>query len=289
MKRIAILGCENSHANSFIKFIQQNPEFSDVEIIGVYSNDPKASEKLHNEFGVNVLENYTDAVGKVDGIIITARHGDLHFEYAKPYLASGIPMFIDKPITIKESEAIELGSILKKKNIKVSGGSSARQDKLIRQLKKEALEEFCGKTLGGIVRAPYSPDSEYGGFYFYSQHLVEMICEVFGRYPISVESRLNGRQLTVRFHYESYDAVGIFTANSYKYYAARFADNGNNGGTVEVTSDWFEEEFREFYNLLHGGENGMSYEDFIAPVFILNAIERSIKSGMEEPVRAFTL
>ena len=71
-----------------------------------------------------------------------------------------------------------------------------------------------------------------------------MICEVFGRYPISVESRLNGRQLTVLFHYESYDAVGIFTENSSKYYLARFAENGDNGGTVNVSSEWCEEEFR---------------------------------------------
>ena len=289
MKKIAILGCENSHANSFIKFIQQKPEFSDIEIFGVYSNDPSASAKLHDEFGVNVLENYTDAVGAVDGVIITARHGDLHYEYAKPYLDSGIPMFIDKPFTIKESDALELGKALKSKGTKLSGGSSARQDKLVRQLKEEALGRVMGDTVGGIARAPYQPNSEYGGFYFYSQHLVEMICEVFGRYPISVESRLNGRQLTVLFHYESYDAVGIFTENSSKYYLARFAENGDNGGTVNVSSAWFEEEFREFYGLLCGGENSMSYEDFIAPVFILNAIERSIKSGKSEPVAKFEI
>ena len=32
MKRIAFLGCENSHADAFIKYIQANPDtFSDVE------------------------------------------------------------------------------------------------------------------------------------------------------------------------------------------------------------------------------------------------------------------
>jgi hypothetical protein len=53
MKKIAILGCENSHANAFLKFITGKEEFSDIECIGVYSNDPAASEKLvkHEEEG----------------------------------------------------------------------------------------------------------------------------------------------------------------------------------------------------------------------------------------------
>ena len=106
MKKIAILGCENSHANTFLKFIKENKEFSDIEVIGVYSKDREASEKLRETFGVAILDDYTDAVGKIDGLVITARHGDDHYKYAKPYIASGIPMFIDKPITINEAYII---------------------------------------------------------------------------------------------------------------------------------------------------------------------------------------
>ena len=84
MKKIAILGCENSHANSFLDFILNNEKYKDIEVVGVYSNEPEASKKLNEKFGVNILENYTDAVGKIDGLIITARHGDLHYEYSKP-------------------------------------------------------------------------------------------------------------------------------------------------------------------------------------------------------------
>ena len=78
MKRIAILGCENSHANAFLKFIREREEFSDVEVVGVYSDDRTAAEKLRESFGVPVLEDYADAVGRIDGLIVTARHGDNH-------------------------------------------------------------------------------------------------------------------------------------------------------------------------------------------------------------------
>ena len=79
MKRIAILGCENSHANAFLKFIREKEEFSDIEVVGVYSDQREAAEKLNQQFGVPVLADYADAVGQLDGLIVTARHGDNHF------------------------------------------------------------------------------------------------------------------------------------------------------------------------------------------------------------------
>ena len=75
-KKIAILGCENSHANNFLDYINANIEYKEsLEIVGVYSNDPEAAKALSEKYGVKVLESYSDAVGLVDGVIITARHG----------------------------------------------------------------------------------------------------------------------------------------------------------------------------------------------------------------------
>ena len=191
MKKIAILGCENSHADSFLKFIKNKEEFSDVEVVGVYSDDTAAAEKLHNVFGVPVLADYADAVGKIDGLIITARHGDNHYKYAKPYITSGIPMFIDKPITVKEEEAVTFMRELRENGVKISGGSSLKNDIYVAKLKEEAQKEENGKTISGVVRAPYQSKNLYGNFYFYAQHLVEMVCEIFGRYPISVTAKQN--------------------------------------------------------------------------------------------------
>lgn len=287
MKRIAILGCENSHANAFLKFIREQEKFSDVEVVGVYSNDPEASLKLKEKFDVPVLEDYADAVGKIDGLVITARHGDNHYKYAKPYLESGIPMFIDKPITISEEEAVEFMRALKAKGTRISGGSSLKQDELVARLRADALAEEGGKTLGGYVRAPFNADNPYGGFYFYTQHLVEMVCEIFGRFPLSVSAKQNGQQIHVLFHYESYDCVGLFCNKNNVYYASRMSEKGTTSYDVLMSDDWFLREFDEFYGLLEGKPQTATYEEFISPVFIMNAIERSLNSGCEEAVRPF--
>ena len=100
MYKIAILGCENTHANSFLRQIYKKGRHTDIEVIGIYSDEEEPCQKLHEEFGVPVMKSYDALVGKVDGIMVTARHGANHYKYAKPYLASGIPMFIDKPVTV---------------------------------------------------------------------------------------------------------------------------------------------------------------------------------------------
>lgn len=289
MKKIAILGCENSHAATFLDFIYNTDKYRDVEVVGVYSNEPDSAKALNEKFGVKVLENYADAVGQIDGLVITARHGDLHYEYAKPYLDSGIPMFIDKPLTIKASDAVEFMNALKTRSARVCGGSSLKHDIGVKTLKSERESLVDGETLGGFVRAPLNADNIYGGFYFYAPHLVEVVSEIFGRYPLSVLAERKGNVTNVKFNYDNYTANGIFVDDNYVYYACRFADKSVKGMNLESTKEnnWFESEFDEFYAILGGAESPTSYEDLFSSVFVMNAIDRSLASGKEEKVAYF--
>ena len=289
MRKVVILGCENSHANNFLKFIKEEEKFSDVEVIGVYSHVREASEKLSEEFGVKVMDNYDEAVGKVDGVIITARHGDNHFKYAKPYISSGVPMFIDKPITISEEEAIEFMRLCRDNGVRITGGSCLKFADVVQDVKKAYLEERDGKTLGAFFRAPVNLNNEHGGFFFYSQHLTEMVMEVFGPYPKSVHSFVNGKKINTVISYPDFDVTALHTDGSYVYYATRHAEKGVAGGVVDLGTDCFLKEFDEFYELLCGGEQKISYEDFIAPVFVLNAIYRSMNSGEKVEIKEYKL
>lgn len=291
MKKVVILGCENSHADMFLGMIKNNPEYSDIEIAGVYSEEDGAAEKLKEKYGVNVLSSYDEYAGKADGVIVTARSGNDHYRFVKPYISSGIPAFIDKPITISESEAVKMAEEFKKHGVKMTGGSSCVHVDFVRELKNDRENDEFGKTLGGFVRCPVSLENAYGGFFFYCEHLIGITSTVFGFYPESVKAFVNGGKVTVVFRYKDYDVTGLFTDGSYLYYALRSAEKNDKGSAFPITeeSDCFKAEFKEFYSLLCGGEQQKSYEDFIAPVFVMNAIKRSIDSGKEEKVNRFKL
>ena len=290
-KRIALLGVENSHAATFLKCINTFDEFSDIEVVGIYSDEKPAVDALVEKYGVPVLENYDSAVGAVDGIIVTARHGDNHYKYAAPYIASGIPMFIDKPITCSEEEAVRMMREMRAAGVRVSGGSSLRHDPDVISLADDARNMKDGETVFGVVRAPVQMESVYGGFFFYSQHLVEMMSEIYGKYPRAVTAVRNKNNLAVTFEYEEYNTVGLFSESGSVYSAERHTQKtsryeliGKNG-----MDDWFIGVFREYVSLLRGEAQGRDYTDFIAPVFVMNAIKRSVDSGKREPVNTYSL
>lgn len=284
MYKVAILGCENSHANNFLKAVLVDKIVTDVEFIGVYSNEPEAAAKLNEEFGVPVADSYDAFVGKVDGIIITARHGNNHYKYAKPYMKCGIPMFIDKPITCTEEDAKAFMEELKANQVPVSGGSVCVLDDYITELKQAVSEKTYGEVFGGYLRAPVIMGSPYGGFFFYSQHLAQVMMEIFGCYPDSVRSYKKGTCIHCVVHYQEYDVNITYTPGGNVYYASISCAKAVVGRAYDFAG-CFEKEFMGFYRLLKGQPQTQSYEDFFAPVYVLNAIYRSMESGKEEKVR----
>lgn len=291
MKKIVILGCENSHADTFLKFIKEDEKYNDVEVLGVYSDEAEPVKKLQDKFGVAALKSFDEGVGKVDGVIVTARRGKDHYRFVKPYIASGVPVFIDKPITYEESEAIEMVKEFKKHGVKMTGGSSCVHVDWVQQLKRDREADVGGKTIGGYVRCPVSLKNAYGDFYFYCEHLIGIVSTIFGFYPESVATYKNEGNVTVVFRYKYYDVTGMFVDGNYIYYAMRSSTDGVKGETfpIESNSPCFKTEFNEFYELLNGANQSKSYEDFIAPVFVMNAIKRSLDSGKEEKVNKFEL
>ena len=112
--RIGIIGTENSHAMAFARAINLPDEngkerFPGVRVVGVFGPDIESAQKIIDETGVDFLaDRPTDFLGKVDAMIVTSRKGSVHYQYSKPFLEAGLPMFIDKPFTVNLEEAKEL-------------------------------------------------------------------------------------------------------------------------------------------------------------------------------------
>ena len=284
MKRIAILGCENSHADAFIKIARSDEKYKDVEIVGVYTDEPDVVERMKRDYGVYCAQSFDEFVGKVDGIMITARDGNNHYKYAKPYLSAGIPMFIDKPITSDADEAVEFMKAVKLSGSRICGGSSCPHAPEVVALAEKVRSLPTADVYGGFVRAPISMQNNYGGFFFYAQHICEVTLKIFGYYPKSVMAYSNANVYTVVIRYDSYDVVCEMVDGNYLYYAYASTNEGMIGSSYPVTSEIYTYEFEDFYDILTGGKGKTDYREFIAPVFVFNAIKKSIDSAEEVAV-----
>lgn len=285
MRKIAILGCENSHSRGFMKCMRSHDEYKDVEVVGVYSLDEAAAQKFSADYGVPVLPAFDAAVGKIDGLIVTARHGNDHFRFARPYIDGGIPMFIDKPITVTEEDAVAFMRAAEKGGVRLTGGSCMRCDAFVRELAADLKAAKYGKTMGGYVRAPICQTSVYGGFFFYAQHLVDMVLETFGRYPDGVRAYKNGDNITVLFTYPDYIVSSLLVEENYVYYLSASTEKGEVGKELFMDDVCMSAGFGEFYRLLCGGEQRGTYADFASAVFVVNAVARALESGDYVKVR----
>lgn len=277
--KIAILGTENSHALAFARFIKNDPDFSDIELVGVYGYDKAANDKLVEEGLVSyVASDPHEFVGKVDGIMVTARHGDHHYEYALPYVASGCPAFIDKPFTVKEEYAAELVDAAKKSGALLCGGSSL---KFLNEL--TGIKEFAAnnKVLGAYIGAPINMVNDYAGFYFYSQHLVEMLLTVFGLDVKSVYAYCpdeTQKRVSVMFDYGSFDVMGQFTS-SYAYTMSVYGEKGQKAEYTFDLGDCFKKELLEFRDMVANRVQPRTFAELTRPVDVLHAIERSYREN----------
>lgn len=275
--KIAMLGVENSHADEFGKLIVEKPEkYGDIEVVGVYSEDEEATKRLiDNGYATYAAKTPDEFLGKVDAVIVVARHGDNHYKYAMPYVKAGIPCFIDKPFCANLDNAKELAETAKANGALLCGGSCVKFFDETKHLTRLAKQN---RVVGGMVATPINIDNPYGGFWFYTQHLVEMMTTIFGRNVKSVIANCPDeklRRVTVIFNYGDFDVCGIYSPSNKFYANVMFENSTLEQGYCDNVLYTFERELDMFVDMVKNGVMLESYDELVYPVKVLDAIHRS--------------
>jgi len=83
----------------------------------VWSQDRKISEHIAASSNItNVVNSLEEMVGNVDAVLLARDDAANHYEMALPFLKAGIPIFIDKPLAIKISEAEKIWAAQQRPN-----------------------------------------------------------------------------------------------------------------------------------------------------------------------------
>ena len=76
-----------------------------AEVTHIYCDDFGVAKSIARSAGIkNVVQRIEDLIGQVDGVILGRDDPEHHFNMAKPFLEAGVPIFIDKPLTIDLDE-----------------------------------------------------------------------------------------------------------------------------------------------------------------------------------------
>jgi predicted dehydrogenase len=171
--RIGIIGTENSHGDHIIDHLNVRKAAGEARIVALSGGRSERNETLAATGGIDqIVDQATDLLGLVDAVIITDRHGGLHREHATPFLAEGLPVFVDKPLacTVQDAQAIIDTALAH--DAPLTSSSAVRwigdTDALV------ARTALSGPPLVVVTSGPADPASEYGGIFFYGIHPVDV-------------------------------------------------------------------------------------------------------------------
>ena len=159
MYRIGIIGTENSHAAAFIEIFENDAEYADMKVVCVGGMYEDANQKLKEKYGVEIINEPEEMLGKIDAAMITCRDGKYHAKYAKPFIEAGLPVFIDKPFTVDAEEALKVVQLAKEKKVPIVGGSAVKSCYDILMLKNK-VEKDKSAVKGGSMVAPLNMKNE---------------------------------------------------------------------------------------------------------------------------------
>jgi hypothetical protein len=192
MIKLGILDFDTSHCVEFTKRLNQIGDDKEqfVEgakiVIGCAGESKLSPERIKGfteqmtKFGVPLVDKPTDMIGKVDGMLIEAVDGTVHYERAKPFLEAGIPCYVDKPYACSLDDAKKIAELAAKKKLPLFSSSSLRYAPEVVEFVANANR---GKLVGCVVYSPasLSPIPERNaGLFHYGIHGVELLYTLMG-------------------------------------------------------------------------------------------------------------
>lgn len=286
MIRIGIVGSDNSHADRFCELTNlERPDLPHVDglrVVAICGADPKRTQEVATNGKIEkIVSGPREMVGLVDAAFVVYRHGGLHRENVLPLLEAGIPVFVDKPFACSVADAEAMLNAADRRGVAITSFSTARVAasfvKFLGGLKPETIR-------GGSVVGPCDPDSEYGGHFFYGVHAVEVMLAAFGHRPRSLVARRVAKTIQAIVSYErqlvslrlQHDAGGEFLVTVY-------TSEGTKPHAIDMSTCYYDG-LVITKRMLETGKRPLSDEELLAPVRVLEAIGRALKSGSDESV-----
>ena len=186
--RLGMIGLDTSHVIAFTGYLNNPKNNTGCKVVAAFpggSPDFKASADrvgkftadLREKHGVEMVGSIEELCQKVDGVLLESVDGRPHLAQARPVIAAGKPLFVDKPVAASLEDVIEIFRLAKEKNVPLWSSSSYRYGKGVAGAR---ADEKFGKIVGCDVFGSSSWAEHHPDLYLYGIHPVEALFTVLG-------------------------------------------------------------------------------------------------------------
>jgi hypothetical protein len=146
-------------------------------ITHAWTQDPETTKRLCAACRIpNGVSDYRDFMGKVDAVIIARDDYETHFEMAWPFLQAGLPVFVDKPLSLEVSELRAFKPYLEKGQLMSCAGM--RYSRELDEPRADLAAYGRLKLIRGAIVLSWEK---------YAVHLLEAILAITPAHAISVQ------------------------------------------------------------------------------------------------------
>ena len=163
---------------------QKYSALAESELVGVVDVDSVQGQKVADEIGVPVFNDFHEVLDLVDAvsIVVPTVH---HFETAKAFMEKGVHVLLEKPFAANIEEAEELEQLSRDKNLRLQIGHLERFNPVFTEF-QELIDR--PKFIENIRIAPFPKrGTDVDVILDLMIHDIDLVLAVVGEYPESVE------------------------------------------------------------------------------------------------------
>ena len=211
MLKIGIVGSDNSHAIAYSKLVNVEKIVGNkCRVVGIWGQEEARTKEVAEEGQIGtIVVKPEDLLEMVDAAIVVDRHGDLHAEHALPFLAKGLPVYVDKPF------AISLSDCQKMLDAAEASGSLLSSFSPLRVAPSTTAIAEAAKSIGEIKVAQFAGpcdfESQYAGPFFYATHVAEIAITLLKSEVESLQVSRLGKNVNVQVFWKN----GVNSSFSY--------------------------------------------------------------------------
>jgi predicted dehydrogenase len=227
------------------------------------------------ELGVPLVDSIDELVEKVDVVLILSIDGRTHLEQARPVIAAGKPLFIDKPMAASLADAMEIFRLAKEQGVPCFSSSSLR---FAPGTQAVLSDPKVGEVLGCDAFSPCGLEPHHPDFFWYGIHGVETLFTLMGTGCKGV-SRVHAEDMDVAVGLWSDGRIGTFRGTRvgpHTYGATVF------GSKSEVPSgkfEGYEPLLVEIVKFFKTGKAPVAPETTLEILAFMEAADRSKREG----------
>jgi predicted dehydrogenase len=195
--RVGLIGLDTSHVTAFTALLN-DPTHPDhvpgARVVAAYkggSPDVEASAtrvdtfttELRDKWNIEIVASIEALLPRVDVVMLESVDARVHLAQARPVIAAGKPLFIDKPMAASTKDAAEIVRLAKAAGVPVFSASSRRFVEDVLMLRDDPK---VGAVLGASTYGPATIEPHHPDLFWYGVHAVETLYQLMGRGCISV-------------------------------------------------------------------------------------------------------